>query len=150
MIADKATAAERVRHLAGIRWDAALADRGGFGRRATSLLYVRKVADGGRQRIHLDVLLRPGGEPLRFHLAPRVTIAISAMADVGARLLGSRTPGFGKSGTVDIVPLELIADDSPMLLFSTAEQLDDLAPRSSATCSRLSCRIWTSAEALPT
>ena len=82
MTTDKATATAWVRDLAADRWDAALAGHG-FARAANSVVYTRKVADRGRQRIHLDLRARlrlathgrlpkpgPGDQPLVLPPAP--------------------------------------------------------------------------------
>jgi hypothetical protein len=128
MMPDRATAAEWIRDAAASRWDAALADRGGFTRPASSATYTRKISDAGRQRIHLDLIVRPPYGPDSFHLSPRGSIAFPELAKIGAEMLGPHASGYGKSGTVAVVPLELIAPDSPMILFASAEELKRFAP----------------------
>ena len=83
----RATAAEWVREVAADRWDSLLAAQG-FGRSATALDYVRKVADGGRQRLHLDLERRSEG----IHLSLRATVAFPTVAKLATRLLGSAVP----------------------------------------------------------
>lgn len=127
MITDKAAAAALVRELAAAHWDAALAERG-FTRPASSLAYARKVSDGGRQRIHLDLAVRPPYAPNAFHLSLRCSIAFAEMAKIGAEMFGRMAGGFGKSGTVQIEPLDLVDPASKMILFTSAAEAGALAP----------------------
>jgi hypothetical protein len=127
MTTDKATATAWVRDLAAGRWDAALAGHG-FTRAANSVAYTRKVADRGRQRIHLDLHVRPPYAPQAFHLALRCTIAFPDVAAIGAEMLGEQASGFGKSGTVHIAPLDLIDPGTKMVIFTSAEELAALGP----------------------
>lgn len=126
---DRATATGWLRDVAAGRWDAALSDRGGFRRAANSTVFARKVADGGgRQRIHLDLIVRPPYARDSFHLSPRCSVAFPAIAKVAAQMLGRNVGGFGKSGVVEMGLLDLIAPESPMMLFDSAERLAAFAP----------------------
>lgn len=109
-----------MRDVAARHWDAMLP---GFSRSAASSIYVRKVADG-RQRIHLDFLVRPPHAPLSFHLVPRCTIAFPRMATLCAEMLGQRPD---RAGTVDAEFLDEIYRATPTLLFSSPEELGALA-----------------------
>lgn len=59
--------------------DEVLLNAGGFRRRAGGLVYTRPVPDG-KQRIHLELLVRPRNAPGAFHLVLRS----SAFAVAGA------------------------------------------------------------------
>jgi hypothetical protein len=125
---DRATAMSWIRDVAAGQWDAALADRGGFTRAANAVTYARKVADDGRQRIHLDLFVRPPYAPDGFHLSPRGAVAFPEMARVAAKMFGPLASGLDKTGIVDAKPLDLIAPESPMMLFDSAEQIEALGP----------------------
>jgi hypothetical protein len=98
----------------------------GFTRAANSTTYVRKVADSGRQRIHLDLHVRPPYAPDAFHLALRCSIVFPEMARIGAEMLAANASSLGKTGMVDIAPLDLIDSASKMLLFASAVELNAL------------------------
>lgn len=119
----RATAAEWVREVAADRWDNLLAARG-FGRSATGLEYVRKVADGGRQRLHLDLERRAEG----VHLSLRATVAFPSVAKPAIRLLGSAAGGFGKANVVDMGLLDTLDAKAPMWTFESRAGLAALAP----------------------
>jgi len=119
----RATAAEWVREVAADRWDSLLAAQG-FGRSATALDYVRKVADGGRQRLHLDLERRSEG----IHLSLRATVAFPTVAKLATRLLGSAVGAFGRANVVDMGLLDALDAKSPMWVFDSREQLLALAP----------------------
>jgi hypothetical protein len=123
MTTDRATAAAWVREVAADRWDSLLAAQG-FGRSATALDYVRKVADGGRQRLHLDLERRSEG----IHLSLRATVAFPTVAKLAIRLLGSAAGAFGRSNVVDMGLLDTLDANSPMWVFDSREQLLTLAP----------------------
>jgi hypothetical protein len=128
MLTDRATAMGWIRDVAASRWDAALADHGGFTRAANALTYARKVSDGGRHRIHLDLIVRPPYARDSFYLYLRGSVAFPTVAQVSARMLGSRAGTMAKTGIVDLGLLELLAPDSPWFLFASAEQLEEFAP----------------------
>ncbi|MFF5291561.1 hypothetical protein [Paractinoplanes globisporus] len=119
MTTDRATATAWVREVAADRWDAALAARG-FTRAAAALVYSRKVADDGRQRLHLDLSVRHG----EFQLSPRATVAFPSIAAEATRLLGPSAAD--KSGVVDMELLDILDPGSPMLLFGTRDDLTAL------------------------
>ena len=123
MTTDRATAAEWVREVAADRWDSPMAAQG-FGRSATALDYVRKVADGGRQRLHLDLERRAEG----IHLSLRATVAFPSIAKLAIRLLGSAAGGFGRANVVDMGLLDTLDPKSPMWTFASREGLAALAP----------------------
>jgi len=124
MTTDRATAAEWVREVAADRWDSPMAAQG-FGRSATALDYVRKVADGGRQRLHLDLERRAEG----IHLSLRATVAFPSVAKLAIRLLGPAAGGFGKSNVVDMGLLDTLDGTSPMWVFDSRAELLALAPQ---------------------
>jgi hypothetical protein len=128
MMTDRATATAWVRDLAARRWDAALAGRAGFTRAANATVYTRKVSDGGRQRIHLDIYVRPSYAPHAFHLSLRCSVAFPEMAKAGAQMFGEHASGFGKSGTVHISPLDLIVSSPTMMFFASAQEIEALGP----------------------
>jgi hypothetical protein len=123
MTTDRATAAAWVREVAADRWDPLLATQG-FGRSATGLEYVRKVADDGRQRLHLDLERRAEG----IHLSLRATVAFPSVAKLALRLLGSAAGGFGKANVVDMGLLDTLDPKAPMWTFESREGLAALAP----------------------
>jgi hypothetical protein len=123
MTTDRATAAAWLREVAADRWDALLAAQG-FSRSATGLDYVRKVADGGRQRLHLDLERRAWG----IHLSLRATVAFPEVAKLAIRLLGSAAGAFGRSNVVDMGLLDTLDPKAPMWTFETREGLAALAP----------------------
>ncbi|MFI5890677.1 hypothetical protein ACIA5D_11230 [Actinoplanes sp. NPDC051513] len=125
MTVDRATATAWIREVAADRWDAALAAQG-FTRAATALTYTRKVADGGRQRLQLDLSVRPPAAPDSFQLTVRATTAFPTVAKLAIRLLGSTAGAFGKSDVVDTGLLDTLAPASPMLLFRAREELEAL------------------------
>jgi hypothetical protein len=116
-------AAAWVREVAADRWDPLLAAQG-FGRSATGLDYVRKVADDGRQRLHLDLERRAEG----LHLSLRATVAFPSVAKLALRLLGSAAGGFGKANVVDMGLLDTLDPKAPMWTFESREGLAALAP----------------------
>jgi hypothetical protein len=59
----------------------------------------RRVADGGRQRLHLDLEVR---RPPGFQLSLRATVAFAEVAKPAIRLFGSTAGAFGKSDIVDM------------------------------------------------
>jgi hypothetical protein len=122
MTTDRATAAAWVRELAADRWDAVLAGRG-FDRSATTLSYARKVADGGRQRIHLDLERRSWG----IQLSLRATVAFPEVAKLAIRLLGSAAGPFGKANVVETGLLDTLDPKAPMWTFESREGLAALA-----------------------
>jgi hypothetical protein len=123
MTTDRATAASWVRDVAADRWDAALAGRG-FTRSAGALAYTRKVADGGRQQLVLDVSARSG----EFQLSVRATVAFASVAKLAIRLLGPAAGAFGKSNVVDMGLLDTLDPSAPMWVFGSKAALDALAP----------------------
>jgi hypothetical protein len=94
---------------------------------AARSVLIAGAGGGGRQRIHLDLYVRPSYSRDSFHLSLRVSVAFPEMAKVGAALLGSHAAGFGKSGTVDIAALDHIQKNPPMMLFQTAGDLNAFA-----------------------
>lgn len=123
MRVDRATAAEWIREVAADRWDEALAGRG-FTRAATALSYTRKVADGGRQSLLLDLSTGPDGGRLSL----RATVAFASVAKLAIRLLGPAAGAFGKSNVVDMGLLDTLDPSAPMWVFGTRAELDALAP----------------------
>ncbi|WP_433374652.1 hypothetical protein ACQPZX_04435 [Actinoplanes sp. CA-142083] len=124
MTTDRATAASWVRDVAAGRWDKTLAERD-FTRSAGALAYTRKVADGGRQQLVLDLSARSG----EFQLSLRATVAYASVAKLAIRLLGSRAGAFGKSNIVDMGLLDTLEASAPMWVFSSPEGLAALAPQ---------------------
>jgi hypothetical protein len=124
---DKATVTGWIRDLAAGRLDNVLLANGSFTRVTNSATYTRKVT-GGKQRIHLDLYVRPSYSPDSFHLSLRCSVAFPDMAKIGAAMLGQNASGFGRSGTVDIAALDHIEMNPPMMLFRTASELEMLGP----------------------
>jgi hypothetical protein len=124
---EKATAATWIREeLAAARLDGGLR-ASGFRRGATSLAFSRQVPDG-KQKIHLDLLVRPRYAPDSFHLTLRATVHFPAMARIVVAMLGPHAVGFGKDGLVDNASLGEIVRNPPMFLFQTPGELRALAP----------------------
>jgi hypothetical protein len=119
---DKATAADWLRDLAAARLDGGLSARGGFRRTGRSLVYARPVPDG-RQKIHLDLLVRPRYASDAFHLSLRAAVVFPEMAKVAVTMLGPETAGYGAGGVVHIAVLDQVVPNPPMILFGTADEL---------------------------
>lgn len=128
MLIDRATATVWVRDLASRRWDATMGAKGGFARMARSLIWTRKVADHGRQGIHLHMYVRPRYAPDRFHLSLHCSVAFPAMARICGQMFGPEATSFARTGRVDMGLLDLIAPESRMVLFASPSELEDLGP----------------------
>lgn len=125
--ADRATVAMWVKELAEAQLDTPVRARWKFDRPKKSLAYGRKVSDG-RQKIHLDVLVRPSYARDSLHLALRAAVYFPELAKIAAAMLGANAGGYGKGGMVDVAPLDVITPNPPMFLFRTADGLATLGP----------------------
>jgi hypothetical protein len=119
---DKATAAGWLRTFAAARLDGGLRAAGGFGRGGRSLVYSRPVPDG-RQKIHLDLLVRPRYAPDGFHLSLRAAVVFPELARIAVAMLGPEAAGYGAGGVVHIAVLDQIVPNPPMILFGTEAEL---------------------------
>jgi hypothetical protein len=84
--------------------------------------------NGGKQNIHLDLLVRPRYAPDAFHLVLRASVVFPEMAKVASAMLGAHAAGFGQNGTVHVAVLDQITSNPPMILFRTEEELVSRAP----------------------
>ena len=127
MKVDRATAAGWIRAVAVQQWDGPLAEQG-FTRRADALTYSRRVADGGRHRIVLDLAVRPPVCRDGFQLIVQGDAVFRSVADRTAELMGSAANGWGRTGVVDSTTIESLPARVPWLLFRNENELADLAP----------------------
>jgi hypothetical protein len=80
------------------------------------LAYERRTSDG-RQKVHLDLLVRPRYARDSFHLSLRAAICFPEMAKIAMAMLGPRAGGYGKGGIVHVAVLDMITPNPPMILF---------------------------------